>query len=126
MNGLVARDGPERQHDERGVDDEDGDAADVVNPFAEFEAANRCGGDGENDSGDDKERDEMVFRQPRRDGTDEVGQFGGDSVEDGCGDSDAVEPEVPCGHEAAEIAERGARPDVEAAFERHLAVEIDD
>ena len=42
------------------------------------------------------------------------------------GDGDAVEPEVPRGHEAAEVAECGAGPDVEAAFERHLAVEVDD
>ena len=68
----------------------------------------------------------MVFRQPCGGGADEVGELSGDGVEDGGGDGDAVEPEVPCGHEAAEVAEGGARPDVEAAFERHLAVEIDD
>ena len=43
VDGLVARDGPEGEHDERAVDDEDGDAADVVDPFAEFEAADGGG-----------------------------------------------------------------------------------
>ena len=126
VDGLVARHGPEGKHDEGAVDDEDGDAADVVDPLAELKAAEGGGGDCEDDDGHDGEGSEVVFGQPGGGGADEVGELGGDGVEDGGGDGDAVEPEVPCGHEAAEIAECGAGPDVEAAFEGHLAVEIDD
>ena len=68
----------------------------------------------------------MVFREPCGAGADEVGELGGDAVENLHGDDDAVDPEVPCGHESAEISEGGAGPDVEAAFEGHDAVEADD
>jgi len=68
----------------------------------------------------------MIFRQPGCGGADEVGELGGDGVEDGRGDGDSVEPDIPGGHESAEIAECPTRPDIEAAFERHLAVEVDD
>jgi len=122
----VSRERPEGQQDERGVDDEDGDAADVMNPFAEFETADGGSGDGDGDAGGDGEGGDVVFGQPRGGGADEVGEFGGDGVEDGGGDGDAVEPEVPRGHKAASVAECGAGPDVEAAFEGHLVVEVDD
>ncbi len=39
---------------------------------------------------------------------------------------EAVGPEVPGGEEADAVAEGCAGPDVEAAFERHLAVEVED
>jgi hypothetical protein len=117
---------PERQQNERGIDDENGGAADVVDPLAEFEAAESYCRDGEDEGCDDSEAGEVVFGEPGCCGADEVRELGGDGVEDGGGDGDAVDPEVPGGHEAAEISEGGASPDVEAAFERHLTVEIDD
>ncbi len=120
VDGLVMEERPGGQENERGEDGEHGDAADVVDPLAEIEAAVGGDGDGEDDDGDDEEGDEVIFGEPRGGGADEVGEFGGDGVEDGGGDGDAVDPEVPGGHEAAEISEGGAGPDVEAAFERHL------
>ena len=126
VDGHVASHGPEGQDDERGVGDQDRDAADVVDPFAEFEAAKSGSRDGEYEDANDGKRREVVLRKPRGGGADEVGELGGDRVEDRGGDGDAVEPEVPRGHKAAEVAEGPAGPDVEAAFERHLAVEIDD
>ena len=68
----------------------------------------------------------MVFGEPGCAWADEVGELGGDAVENLHCDDDAVDPEVPCGHEAAEVSEGGAGPDVEAAFEWHDAVEADD
>ena len=126
MDRLVARNSPERKDDQCAIDDEDGDSADVVDPFAEFEAADGGGSDGKDDRGDDGEGGEVVFRKPCGGGADEVRELGGNGVEDRGGDGDAVEPEIPGGHEAAEIAECGACPDVEAAFKGHLAVEVDD
>jgi hypothetical protein len=117
---------PERQQNEGGVDDEDGDSADVVDPLAEFEAAEGCGRDCEDEDCDDEERREVIFGEPGGAGADEVGELGGDGVEDGGGNGDAVEPEVPGGHKAPEISEGGAGPDVEATFEGHLAIEVDD
>jgi hypothetical protein len=117
---------PERQQDEGCVDDEDGGAADVVDPLAEFEAADSYCCYGEDEGCDDGEAGEVVFGEPGGGGTDEVGELGGDGVEDGGGDGDAVDPEVPGGHEAAAISEGGASPDVEAALKGHLAVEVDD
>jgi hypothetical protein len=126
MDWMVARGGPERKQNKCGVDDEDRDAAYVVNPSAEFEATKGCSADSDRDGGDDGERGEVIFGQPRCGRADEVGEFGRNGVQNGGGDGDAVEPEVPCGHEAAEVAKGRAGPDVEASFKRHLTVEIDD
>ena len=75
---------------------------------------------------DDSKEAVVVFREPGGRGTDEESDFSGDGVEDGCGDGDAVDPDVPRSEEAAGIAEGGAGPDVKAAFEGERAVEVDD
>ena len=106
--------------DEGGEDEQHGDAADVVDPFADVQAADGSDGDDEDDEADDGERGGLVFRQPGGARADEVGELGGDGVEDGGDDGDAVDPEVPGGEEAGEVAEGAAGPDVEAAFEGHL------
>lgn len=126
VNGLVMRIRDQRKEDERGENDEDGDAADIVDPLAEFEAAQR----GESDAGEHEENDgqgdDAVFGKPCSGGADEVGDFRRHGVEDGGDDRDAIDPEVPRGEEAAEVAEGLARPDIEAALEWHGAVEADD
>ena len=68
----------------------------------------------------------MVFGQPGSGGADEIRELGRYGVEDGGSNSYTVKPEVPCCHEAPEIAEGSASPDVEAALEWHLTIEIDD
>ncbi len=125
VNGLVVRMRDQRKQNERGEDDEDGDAADVVDPLAEFEASQRSQRDAAEHHDDNGERDEAVLREPRGRWPDQVRDFRRHGVEDRRHDGDAVDPEIPRREKAAEIAKGFARPDVQAAFERHGAVQAD-
>ena len=68
----------------------------------------------------------MAFGNPGGAGADHEGEFAGDLEEDGGDGGDAVDPDVPGGEETDGVAEGAAGPDVEAAFEGELAVEVVD
>ena len=78
-------------------------------------AASRIASDGEDD--------EVVVRDPGGGGADHEGELAGELEEQDGDDEEAVGPDVPGGEEADGVAEGAASPDVEAAFEGHLAVE---
>jgi hypothetical protein len=125
VDRLVPRVRGEREQDQRGEHDEDGDAADVVDPLAEFKASKRSQSDAREHHHHNSERDETVLRKPCGSRTDQVRDFGRHGVKDRGNDRDAVDPQIPRREKAAEIAKGFARPDVQAAFERHGAVQAD-
>ena len=126
MDRRVVRQRPERRGDEQAEDQEHGAAAEVVNPFAEGEAAIGCERERTDEHGEHGEDGSVVFGQPSGARADHVGELFGDLEEDGGDGGHAVGPDVPRGHEAGGVSEGGASPDVEAAFEGHLAVEVID
>ncbi len=111
------------QRDEHG---DHGRAAEIVNPFAKFEAANGGETYGNDYGGDDGEGRGMILRQPGGARAEEIGDLAGNGVEDRDSDGEAVDPQIPGGEEADEITEGAMSPNVEATFERHDAVEADD
>ncbi len=122
----VAGERPQRKQDESGKDDEDGDTAGVVDPLAKLQAAVSSEGDAGKHEDDDGQAEQAILWQAARSRADEVGNLRWDGVEDGGGDGDAIDPEVPRSEETAEIAEGRTGPDVESPFEGHGAVEADD
>jgi len=114
---------PKGREDEQGEGGDHCRAGDVVDPLAEGEAAD--GGEsqrGEKD-GEGDEDGGVTFGDPGGAGTDHEGELAGDLKQDGRDRGEAVRPDVPGGEEADGVAEGAAGPDVEAAFERELAVE---
>jgi hypothetical protein len=126
VDGEVVGVGPEGREDEQGEGGHHGSAGDVVDPFAEGEALD--GGEGEEgeEDGERGEDDEVVVGDPGGGGADHEGELAGELEEEKGDDDEAVSPDVPGGEEAEGVAEGAAGPDVEAAFEGHLAVEVID
>lgn len=123
-DNTVVQNGPGRKKNKHCEDDQDRNPADVVNPLPDLETA-ECGkGDCDQDHGDDRNRGEMVLRQPGSGRAEKVREFGGDGVENGGGHGDPVDPQIPRGKKADEVPERFARPRVKAALERNGTVQI--
>ena len=114
----------ERQCDERAVSDQEQDGAGIVHPFAKAEPADGDEDQPGNQRAVERRDENATRRQPGRGGTDGVGKIGRDD-EPGAGhDGDAEQPEIPRHDEAGEFVEAKFRPLVEAAFQRHEAIEI--
>ena len=118
--------GPERGDDKEAEGGHHGDATDVVDPFAEGETAAGAPGEEQKKAGEQDGDDGFVFRQTGGARAEEIADFTGNLEEQESDDDETVGPDVPGGEEAERVAEGAAGPDVEAAFEGHFAVEIED
>jgi hypothetical protein len=68
----------------------------------------------------------MVLRQARGARADQVSELGRNLKQHGRHARERVSPNVPGGHEPHEIAIGFSRPDVQAALERHVPVQVID
>ncbi len=117
---------PDGERQQNGVSQQDHDAAGVVQPFAEVESADGDQGDGGQHHSGDGEGGGLAAGHPGAGGPEHVRNVGGDLENDGAHAHYGVHPEVPGGEEAGHFAEAGFGPLIEAAFERHEAIEMDD
>ena len=122
----MTRQSPERQYDEHRENGQDGDAANVLHPFAHVQPKDGRQRHASNRRRHDRERNQAILRQPRRRRANEIRNLGWHSVEDRRCHRDGVDQDVPRGEKAAKIAESAMRPHVEPAFKRHLTIEADD
>lgn len=126
VDGLATQDGKDGQQDEYGEDDCDGTAAEVVEPFAKVEAINSREGKQDKDTENDGAASQWIFGEMGAGGSEQIADLRKHGKEDDRSDAKRVDPDVPGDEESREVAEGDARPGVEAAFEWHLAVEVED
>ena len=128
---IEARDGAAQQRphgkaEQDRVGQEDHDAAGVVEPLADVEAAYRDRGDGHHDASGEEQGGPAAGGEPVPRGAEHECEVGRDDKDDGADDDHGVDPEVPGDEEAGHLAEALSGPLIESAFQGHQAIEVDD
>ena len=121
--GNVVGHRPERREDQQRKRGDHGSARYVVDPLAERQPADRRERERPQQNSQPKEDGGMAFRHPRRARPNHVRKLARDLKQDRRDRRQPVRPDVPRRQEPDGVAKRAPRPHVEAALQRHLAVE---
>ena len=118
--------GDERQANKGAVNQEHGERSDVVDPFAQRQAAEPDPAQTEYERATDQRHAPFAVRHPGSAFADGVGDIGCDKHPAKRNDRDGQQPEIPRNDETGELVQAEFGPLVKTALERHEPIQVND